>query len=157
DAIGRQNADVPGGNVTTSVREQVLRTMGRLPDERAFNDLVITTINDVPIRVRDVGRAEDGTRERRSIARLNGDPTVTISISKPSGANTVEVIEGAKKILDRIQSQLPRDVKLEILRDQSRFIYAALHEINVHLILGSILASLVVLAFMRNWRSTIIA
>ena len=62
-----------------------------------------------------------------------------------------------KENLARVAQQLPADVKLEVIRDQSRYIYAALHEINVHLILGSILASLVVLAFMRSWRSTVIA
>src|SRR5262249_29181097 len=56
-----------------------------------------------------------------------------------------------------VQAQLPADVQMEVIRDQSRYIYAALHEINLHLILGSILASLVVLAFMRSWRSTVIA
>ena len=62
DAIVRQNADVPGGNVTTPVREHVLRTMGRIADPREFNDLVVATRNGSPIRVRDLGWAEDGTK-----------------------------------------------------------------------------------------------
>src|SRR4029453_2524865 len=61
------------------------------------------------------------------------------------------------KTLKKIETQLPPDVKLEIIEDQSGFIYAALHEINLHLIVGSILASLVVFLFMRNWRAMIIA
>jgi HAE1 family hydrophobic/amphiphilic exporter-1 len=104
-----------------------------------------------------VGRVEDGTKEQRSVARLNGVPTVTLEIRRQSGANTVAVIDNARRELDRIRSQMPGDVKLEIIRDQSRYITAALHEIETHLILGSILACLVVLAFMRSWRSTIIA
>ena len=76
---------------------------------------------------------------------------------RQSGENTVAVIEAVKANLARLAAQLPADVKLEIIRDQSRYIYAALHEINLHLVLGSILASLVVLAFMRSWRSTLIA
>jgi HAE1 family hydrophobic/amphiphilic exporter-1 len=84
-------------------------------------------------------------------------PTVTLEVRRQSGANTVAVIEAAKQNLARVAAQLPADVKMEVIRDQSRYIYAALHEINLHLILGSILASLVVLAFMRNWRSTLIA
>ncbi|HXF04524.1 MAG TPA: efflux RND transporter permease subunit, partial [Blastocatellia bacterium] len=156
-AIVRQNADVPGGNVTAGPREQTLRTMGRITDPREFNDLVIATVNGTPIRVRDIGWAEDGTKEQRSVARLNGVPTVTLEVRRQSGANTVEVIEAAKAKLRQIQSQLPADVRLEIIRDQSRYIYEALHEINLHLIVGSLLASLVVLLFMRSWRSTIIA
>ncbi|MCZ7638776.1 MAG: efflux RND transporter permease subunit [Verrucomicrobia bacterium] len=157
EAIDRQNANIPGGNVTGPLREHVLRTMGRVTDVRAFNDLVIATRNGIPIRVRDIGYAEDGTREQRSVARLDGVPTVTLDVLRQSGANTVAVIEGLKERLKTLDALLPDDVRVEILRDQSRYIYEALHEINRHLILGSLLACLVVLAFMRNWRAMVIA
>ena len=157
DALARQNADVPGGNVTTGKEELTLRTLGRFTDPRQFEDLVIANVNGAPIRLRDIGRVEDGTKEQRSLARLNGTPTVTLDIRRQSGANTVEVIKGIKDALPRVSAQLPQDVKLEVIRDQSRYIEAALHEIQTHLVLGSILASLVVLLFMRSWRSTLIA
>jgi HAE1 family hydrophobic/amphiphilic exporter-1 len=156
-ALTRQNADVPGGNLTTSKEELVLRTLGRFTDPKQFSDLVIANVNGAPVRLRDVGRVEDGTKEQRSFSRLNGVPTVTLDIRRQSGANTVEVINGIKSVLPRVESQLPDDVKLEVIRDQSRYIEAALHEIQTHLVLGSILASLVVLLFMRSWRSTLIA
>jgi HAE1 family hydrophobic/amphiphilic exporter-1 len=157
DAIVRQNADLPGGNVTAGRQEQSLRTMGRVVDPRSFNDLVVATINGAPVRVRDIGFAEDGTKEQRSTVRVNGVPTVILEVRRQSGENTVAVIEAVKANLARLTPLLPTDVKVEILRDQSRYIYAALHEINLHLVLGSILASLVVFAFMRSWRSTVIA
>jgi HAE1 family hydrophobic/amphiphilic exporter-1 len=157
NALIAQNADVPGGNMESGRRELSVRTMGRITDPRAFNDLVIKQINGAPIRIRDIGRVEDGTKEQRSLARLNGVPTVTLEIRRQSGSNTVEVINNVKKELARAEAQLPSDVKMEIIRDQSRYIDAALHEINTHLVLGSILASLVVFLFMRNWRSTVIA
>src|SRR5262249_45403349 len=100
---------------------------------------------------------EDGNKEQRSTARLNGVATVTMEIRRQSGANSVAVIEGIKAKMLELTGQLPPDVKLEVIRDQSRYIYEALHEINHHLIVGSLLASLVVLAFMRSWRSTLIA
>lgn len=157
DAIATENADVPGGNVTTSTKEQTLRTMGRITDPKKFAELPVKTIKGVPIKLSDVGYIEDGTKEQRSVARLNGVPTVSLEVRRQSGSNTIAVIEAAKKNLQKIKAQLPADVKVEIIRDQSRYIYTALHEINLHLILGSILACLVVLAFMRDWRSTIIA
>ena len=157
EAVLRQNTDIAGGNVTTQLREQSLRTMGRLTEAREFNDLVVATRNGSPVRVRDIGWAEDGTKEQRSAARLNGVPSVSLDILRQSGANTVAVIEGLKKKLQSLQAQLPADVKMEVIRDQSRYIYEALHEIERHLILGSILACLVVLVFMRNWRATLIA
>ena len=156
-ALERQNADVPGGNVTTGKEELTLRTLGRFTDPRQFNDLVIANVNGSPVKLRDVGRVEDGTKEQRSFSRLNGVPTVTLDIRRQSGANTVEVIKGLKEALPRVAAQLPEDVKVEVIRDQSRYIEAALHEIQTHLVLGSILASLVVLLFMRSWRSTLIA
>jgi len=157
NAIVRQNADAPGGNVTSGTHEQNLRTMTRVVDPKSFNDLVITNIGGAPVRVRDVGRAEDGTKEQRTLARLNGVPTVTLEVQRQSGANSIEVIEGIKQALARISGQIPADVKMEAIRDQSRYIYAGLHEINLHLVLGSILACLVVLLFVRSWRSTVIA
>src|SRR6058998_151093 len=157
DAVVRQNADLPGGNVTRGLNEQSLRTMGRVADPKSFNDLVVATINGAPVRVRDIGWAEDGTKEQRSAARLDGVPTVVLEVRRQSGENTVAVIDSAKKNLARLTPRIPPDVRLELIRDQSRYIHAALHEINLHLVLGSILASLVVLAFMRSWRSTFIA
>jgi hydrophobic/amphiphilic exporter-1 (mainly G- bacteria), HAE1 family len=157
EAIRQQNASIAGGNVTTALREQPLRTLGRLTTPQAFNDLVIATRNGSPVRVRDIGQAEDGTKEQRSFARLNGAPTVSLEVRRQSGANSVAVIEELKTKLDAVRAQLPTDVKLEVLRDQSRYIYEALHEINNHLVLGSILACLVVQLFMRNWRAMVIA
>src|SRR3989442_1304149 len=108
-------------------------------------------------RAEGVGRVEDGTKEQRSLAHLNGTPTVTLEIRRQSGANSVAVIRNVKAQLGRVSAQLPSDIKMEIIRDQERYIDSALHEITRHLVLGSILASLVVLLFMRSWRSTLIA
>ena len=92
---------------------------GRFTDAEQFNDLVIATRNGAPIRVRDIGHAEDGTKEQRSFARLNGVPTVVLDVRRQSGANTVAVIEAAKASLERVKPQLPAGVTLEIVRDQS--------------------------------------
>src|ERR671912_2421249 len=157
DALVRQNADLPGGNVTTDVQERVLRTMGRVQTPADFASIVITNRGGVPLRISDVGRVEDGTKEQRSLARLDGKPTVIMEVRRQSGSNTVAVIDGIKEVMPRVQAQLPADVRLDVIRDQSVYIYNALHEINTHLVLGSILACLVVMLFMRSWRSTIIA
>jgi HAE1 family hydrophobic/amphiphilic exporter-1 len=157
DALLRQNTEVPGGNVTASVREQSLRTLGRFTSAEQFNEMVVARHNGAPIRLRDVGRAIDGVKEQRSITRLNGKSAVILEVRRQSGANTVSVIEAVKEKLPPLQAQLPAGVEFEIIRDQSRYIYQALHEINVHLLLGSLLACIVVLLFMRDWRSTLIS
>jgi HAE1 family hydrophobic/amphiphilic exporter-1 len=156
-ALQRQNAEIPGGNVDAGLRELSLRTLGRFRDARAFQNLVVATVNGSPVRLADIGSVEDGTKEQRTAARLDGVPTVTLEVRRQSGANTMAVIGGIKRALARSQELLPADVQLLVVQDQSIYIQNALHEINVHLVLGSILASLVVLAFMRNARSTLIA
>jgi multidrug efflux pump subunit AcrB len=77
----------------------------------------VTTINGAPVRIRDLGNAEDGTKEQRTSSRLNGKPSVSMEIRRQSGANTVDVIEGVKKALKQIQAQLPPDVNLEIIEE----------------------------------------
>ena len=156
DAVARQNAEVPGGNVTGAQSEMGLRTLGRLETAEDFANIVIATVEGSPIRLRDLATVEDGLAERRSLSRLNGVPAVSLQIRRQSGANVIEVIEAVKENLERAREQLPSGVRLDVVRDQSSYVYKALHEIETHLILGSILACLVVLTFTRSWRSTVI-
>jgi HAE1 family hydrophobic/amphiphilic exporter-1 len=157
EALARQNAETPGGNVTGARVESVLRTLGRLDEPARFAELVVSERGGVPVRIRDLGWVEDGTKERRSLARLDGEPCVSVEVRRQSGANTIEVIEGVREKLAGLRAELPSDVRVEVIRDQSRYIHAALSEIRLHLVLGSVLASLVVWVFMRSWRSTWIA
>jgi HAE1 family hydrophobic/amphiphilic exporter-1 len=157
DAIVAQNAEVPGGRVDAGFRELSLRTLGRMPDSRDFNELVVSTVDNVPVRIRDLGSAVDLTKERRTLARFNGTPAVVLQVQRQSAMNTVDVIDAVKERLETARGLLPPDVTAEVLQDQSRYIRAALDEIQHHLVSGSIMASLIVLLFMRSWRSTIIA
>ena len=156
-AIQRQNTDTPGGNVTDDERERTLRTLGRVVDPTSFETLMIARRNGVPIELRDVARIEDGTAEPRSLARLDGVPTVVLEVRRQSGSNTVAVIDGVLDSLDRLRATLPPDLRIEVVRNQARYIRAALHEIEFHLVIGSLLAALVVLGFLRSWRATLIA
>lgn len=156
-ALVRQNAEIPGGRVDAGHRELNLRTLGRFLRPRDFLELVVSTQGGTPIRVRDLGRVVDGQKEPRTLARLDGKAAVVLQIQRQSGANTLDVITGVKHRLERAQALLPADVRVEVIQDQSHYIQAAMHEIRQHLLWGSLFASLVVLFFMRSWRSTIIA
>jgi len=157
DALERQNTEVPGGRLDQGYRERSLRTLGRVADSDNFPNLVVDTINGTPVRLADLGTVVDATKEVRTMARLNQKPSVVLRIQKQSGTNTVAVVEGIKKMLPRSQALLPDDVTIEVVQDQSRYIVTALHELEQHLISGSILACITVLLFMRSWRSTVIA
>lgn len=157
EAMARQNTEIPGGRVDEGIRERALRTLGRVADARYFPSLVVDTVNGSPIRLSDLGTVVDGTKETRTLARLRGEPAVVLQVQRQSGENTVRVIQAVKERLPRCDALLPDDVQVTVIQDQSRYILAALHEIEGHLISGSVLACLTVLLFMKSWRSTFIA
>jgi len=157
DALTRQNVEIPGGRVDAGTKEYTLRTIGRIPEARRFADLAVTTGNGGTIRLGDLAEVSDDTKEIRQLALLDGQPAVVLQVQRQTDANTVATIRAVKERLARSRELLPPEVKLEILQDQSRYIEAALHEVQNHLVSGSLLATIVVLLFMRSWRSTLIA
>src|SRR5947208_8062194 len=157
NAVKFQNMELPGGRVEEGQRELTVRTMGRIPDPAQFNNLVVANRGTYSVKLSDIGYVEDGAEEERTEARLNGQPAVTLVVSKQSGQNTVAVADSVKERLEEIRPTLPRDVKIQLVGDQTIFIKAALHSINLHLVEGSILAAIVVFVFLWSIRSTFIA
>jgi HAE1 family hydrophobic/amphiphilic exporter-1 len=157
DAVRAQNMELPGGRVDEGTRELTVRTMGRIVQPSEFNNLVVGSRGDYAVKLSDIGYAEDGAEEARTEARLNGQPAVTLVVSKQSGQNTVAVAEAVKERLLEIQKTLPPGFKTEVVGDQSIFIKASIDSIQKHLIEGSILAAIVVFIFLWSFRSTVIA
>ncbi len=157
NAVREQNMEVPGGRVDQGTRELTVRTMGKVIDPKRFNDIVVAVRGSYPVKVSDIGHAEDGTEEQRTAALLNGQPAVTLVVSKQSGQNTVAVAEAVKQRLAEIKPTLPPDYRVEVVGDQSIFIKASVDAIKTHLVEGGLLAALVVFIFLWNFRSTIIA
>ncbi len=157
-AVQRQNVEIPGGSFLSGPSEIALRTMGRIRNVDDFNKIIIAYNAGSVITFQDIGRVLDTVEEPRSVARLNGREAVSLLIRKQSGTNTVKVIDAAMQRLEqRIKPNLPPDIKIQTTRDQSTFIRRSFKEIQHHLVLGGFLASVVVLLFMRNLRTTIIA
>ena len=156
-ALERQNLEQPGGRIDQGSRELVLRTLGRLNTATEFDDLIITNTGGSPIRIRDVGRAEDSNEEPRTKARLDGANAVSLSVQKQSGTNTVQVVDDLLKRLDQIKETLPPDILTVVTRDQSRFVRKSIEEIKFHLLLAAVLVSGTILLFIRDWRTTVIA
>src|SRR5438094_1942185 len=157
NAVRLQNMELPGGRVESGQREMTVRTMGRIPEPAQFNNLVVANRGPYAVKVSDIGYVEDGAEEQRTEARLNGQPAVTLVVSKQSGQNTVAVADDVKERLAEIAPTLPRDVKTQIVGETTIFIKAALHSGQSHLIEGSILAAIVVFVFLWSVRSTFIA
>ena len=131
--------------------------MGRIVEPAEFNNLVVATRGTYSVKVSDIGYAEDGAEEPRTEARLNGQPAVTLIVSKQSGQNTVAVADAVKERLKEISKTLPPGFKTEVVGDKSIFIKASIEAIQTHLIDGSILAAIVVFVFLWSFRSTFIA
>jgi len=167
-ALVRENQEQPGGRVDQGKGEIVLRTLGRVENPRDFEKLIIANRNNQPIRIEDIGRVEDSFEEPRGLARLwvggknpmnqpLGDNAVSLVVMKQSGSNTVAVVDSVLARLAKILPDLPEDIQVEILRDQSRFIRNSINEVKIHLLLAALLVSLTILIFMRDWRTTVIA
>ena len=157
NAVERQNVEIPGGNFIAGPSEIALRTMGRLINVTDFSRIILSQRNGMTITLGDVARVNDSVQEVRNVNRLDGRQSVSISITKQSGSNTVAVVDAIMAKVEQIKRTLPADITIATRRDQSIFIRRSIEDIQHHLILGSILAALVVFLFLRNWRSTIIA
>ena len=155
--LAAQNLQVPGGIVDQDTRELTLRTYGRVPASDEFGGIVIKKNGDTPIRISDVARVVDSVEDPATVAELNGNATVILSIQKQSGNNTVATIDAIKERIAGIKKTLPSGYDLRVTRDQSDYIKASTSAVKDHLIVGSILAAIVVFVFLLNIRTTIIA
>ncbi len=155
--IGHENIELPGGRIESGTKEYSVKVKGNLRNAAEFNDLVVANRNGTLVRIRDIGRAEDGVQEQRSFTQYNGMPSVGIGIRKQTGTNTVQVIRRVKKELDRINRTLPPGMKINTAFDQSIFIQDSIDQVRHHLVIGSILAVVAVFIFLRNIRTTLIS
>ena len=156
-ALVRENLEVPGGRIDQGSRELVLRTLGRLQTAAEFNRMIVANRDGYPVRLKDVGRAEDSFEEPRTLARLDGANAVSLIVQKQSGTNTVKVVSDLLTRLDELKPGLPQDIETVIIRDQSRFIRKSIEELQFHLLLAGVLVSVTILLFIRDWRTTVIA
>jgi HAE1 family hydrophobic/amphiphilic exporter-1 len=156
-ALQRENVELPGGRIESDTKEYTIKVKGEFPTIQQFNDLIVGHYKGAAIRIRDVGRAEDGMEEKRSMARFNGITSISVGIQKQSGTNTVEVVDRIKSEIKNISKTLPQGMNLAIAFDQSDFIKRSISEVQHHLIYGGFFAILAVLIFLRNFRTTIIS
>src|SRR5436190_4286785 len=156
-AVQGQNIEIPGGRLDQGPQSVTLRTRGRVQAVADFNDIVVREKDGHPVRIGDVARVEDGEAESETVANVNGTGTVLLQVRRQSGTNTVEVVQALKDRLQTLSRALPAGYSVRIVRDTSEFIEAAIHNVEEHLVVGSILAAIVVLLFLTNLRSTVIS
>ena len=156
-AIRSENIEAPGGRIIRGPQELGVRTMGRVEEVEQFNNIIIKNVNGVPIRVRDVGYAEDGMAERRSFAYYQGKPAVLLDVQRQTGTNTVKVVDDVVAKIADINRQLPPGLKLNVIKETATYIKNSVHSLEEHLVLGSLLASLIIWIFIRDFRTVLVS
>ena len=156
-AIRNQNIELPGGSLIEGATTSGLRTISKLTDVNQFAEIVITSKNGFPIKIKDIARVQDGGADATSAASLDGVQSLYLGVRKQSGSNTIALINGVKEKMNEIIPTLPPEMKVVVTRDQSEFIENSLHAIEEHLVLGGIFAAIIVFLFLWNFRSTLIS
>jgi HAE1 family hydrophobic/amphiphilic exporter-1 len=156
-ALQNQNAEIPGGRVEQGGTALTLRTRGRVRSVAEFGDIVVRQTEAHPVMLRDVATIEDGMADAETKANVNGEAAVLLTVRRQSGTNTVQVVDAVKERLAEVAPLAPAGYQIRVVRDLSEFIKASIDSVEEHLIVGSILAAAVVLVFLWNFRSTIIA
>jgi HAE1 family hydrophobic/amphiphilic exporter-1 len=155
-ALDRENQEVPAGRVQRGNTEQLVRVTGRIVDPRAFGDIAVAVRSGTPVKLGDVATVVDGAEDRRTGAEINDTTTVSLEILKISGANTVQVADSVRAAVATIERMIPSDVRLRIIRDDSRRIRESLHDVELSIVLGAILTIAIIYLFLNSWRSTVI-
>jgi len=156
DAINQQNVILPSGTVKIGDREYNV-LLNSSPDLLTqLNDLPIKQVNGATIYIRDVAQVRDGYAPQINLVKLNGEKAALLSVLKNGSASTVDVVQGVKDKLPLVKSQLPPELDVAPLFDQSIFVKAALQGVLVEGTIAATLTALMILLFLGSWRSTLI-
>ena len=159
-AIQATNANRPKGAISGDARSlQIYSGASTASGGRSaadYRSLVVAWRDGAAIRLDDVAEVVDGVENTNTLGLFNGDPAVIVLITRQPGANVIATVDGVRALLPQLQAQLPGDIKLQVASDSTNSIRSSLHEIEFTLILSIVLVVLVVSAFLRSVRATII-
>ncbi len=155
-ALRRENVEIPSGRIESQQREFVVKTEGEFPTADAFNDLVIAFRDDVPVRLRQVGLAEEGDENERTIARFNRIPSISLGVVKQTKANTVELVRAVRADIEAMAPSLPPGIRVQLGYDGARFIEESVREVQQSLLLAGFLVVVVIFLFLHTPRSALI-
>ncbi len=158
-AIESEHSEIPAGRIETKDKEQVVRAMGEVKTAKDFENIVIAKRNGgpnyKPIFLKDIGSVEDGLDDVRRLSRSNGITAIGLGIQKQIGSNEVEVGRGVMKKLEEVRKELPKDLKLDVVINRTKFIEESIHELMFTLFLSALVTSLVCWIFLGSWTATL--
>lgn len=156
-AVQYENLNVPSGHIVEGRKEFSIRMAGEFSSVDDIRNLKIQMPNGPAIKISDVAKVYDDFEEQRELARFNQKSSVGISLVKRSDANTVEVARDVKAALEKMKATLPKDVTIDIARDESKHIEDSVADVTGNIVTGILLTSLVLMIFLQNWKGTVIA
>jgi len=156
NAISAQNLILPAGDARMGTRDYAITVNNTAPTIDQLNDLPLKTVDGAVIHIRDVATIHNGHSPQSSMVNVNGNPSVLLTIMKNGDASTLGVVERIKAALPAIRAQLPKELTLNLLLDQSVFVKASIDDVVREGVIAALLTAVMILLFLGNWRSTII-
>ena len=156
NAIDRENVELPSGSIEGDKIELTIRTLGLMETPEEFNNLVIKEDNYRIVRFGDIGTAELDSENRKNILKRNGIPMVSTVIIPQPGANQIEISDEVALRVEQMQKDLPEDVKVEVVFDNTKFIRASISEVEETIYVAFILVIIIIFMFLRDWRVTLV-
>jgi multidrug efflux pump len=155
-AINRENVELPSGSIEGTTTELTIRTLGLLTTPEEFNNLIIKQENDQVIRFRDIGRAELGSENLRSILMRDRIPMLGVAIVPQPGSNHIEIADEVYSRLEHIKRDLPDDIYYQVGFDNTNYIRSSIVEVRNTIFIAFILVVIIIFFFLRDWRTTLI-
>lgn len=156
NAVDAENVELPSGSIEGNTIDLSIRTLGLMHTAKEFDDLIIKEDGNNIVRFKDVGRAELAPEDLRSILRKNGEPMVICIIIPQPGANHIEIADEAYNRIEQLKKDLPEDVSIEMVYDNTRFIRASIAEVEETIYVALALVVLIIFLFLRDWRVTLV-
>ncbi len=156
DAIRRSNLELPAGRIESQQREFSVTSQTDLVRPVQFGEIVVRNVNGFPVKIRDIARVEEGAADERSRVRLNGRNAISAGVIRQATANPLELSQGVRDMIPRLQQDLPPDVGIDIANDNSAFIDRSVKNVYRTIAEAVILVALVIFVFLRTLRASII-
>jgi HAE1 family hydrophobic/amphiphilic exporter-1 len=156
NALRAGNTNTPTGTLYGTAHTFTLLSNGQLQNAAQFGPMIVAYRNGSPVRLNDLGRVIDSVQDDKSASWYNGNRAVVLAIQRQPGTNTVEVVNGVKKLLPRLEQQIPAAVRIDTLYDRSESIRASVNDVKFTLLLTIALVVMVIFLFLRNISATII-
>ena len=154
--LDKENVELPSGSIEGDNTELAIRTLGLMHTTEEFNNIVIKESEGRIVRFSDIGRAELSPRDLKSYMKMNGVPMVGVVVVPQPGANHINIAEAVYDRMERMQKDLPEDVKYSYGFDNTKFIRASINEVKTTVYEAFILVIIIIFLFLRDWRVTLV-